>query len=1124
MAGQASFIRDDPDSLSADAFGHRDYTDVLVSILEDETPPPTVGLFGPWGVGKSTIIGGVQRQLKGREVGFVYLDTWRYEGDPLRRQFLIEAAKQLDRAGKLKGGYSPEKELDELHIDRQEIKESLELSLVRFAKATLIGALFAVVALILLFAGVFEDVLSGDFGTSVLASVVAFTLGTFAGLFSQAIVVRPTTVTHKALQDPDRFAEKFAALLKALRPPRLVVAIDNLDRCSPEKAVEMLGTIKTYLEPVVAGGLLPRSEANEAVDKEVVFLIAVDDAALRRHLVAQEQARSAHHGELAVRRYVDEYLAKFFSARLPIRPILLDDMRGYVEGHMQPLAEARGLDKAQTAALISLVASALRRNPRGVKQFRNDLESRLRLLEEREQMKDAKRGIDPPISGEVTMVAKLALIETEWPDAFARLQEDPRLLERWTGEAALHTEVDWNSDEGLSDGEDSGDKEEVASRAAERRAFGDFIRLSTSTSSKHLRAMLSLKQSQVELELPGYSEFREAIVNGDSAAVEAVLGEADEKAQEKLAARVPEFLRAEIKRGYLDYARVIVEGMISIEAFNPFEDARRETLAIAVETPAVRSQLLSLDPAAVLGYAALLNPLDRPKLFEPYLARLLDAQYTDEVRLPIAGPLGSHASNFSSGQKKRVREALGGEMKSSFSLYLPVVRNEPKLLPVAAAEVAAAALGDPRGTDEPPPLTERPEPLEVVELGLRDPSINLEKGVLELITRLLRAYAGQESVLEAELSTYVRLLDPLEITTEDLWSELARAVEVSWNEMPVSLWPEGLRLADIAVERADEETRTAVSQAVADVIFADSEQGLALAAALGTPPASFEHPFVARLTSLSGQPARWRAACEALESIDEEEFPQRLANAFHSLFSAGHFEEAEVMLDVYEQTFEKHPALLANAATPVLVERASADQPTPANLLARLSEITSDDQLDELANAFAARLGGPEGSAIPDLLDQLREHGVMRLRLSIAHKAIAGMSEGPEPAPAPQVAVACRQIDQLPPEDQRLLAAGLAVRLRTHLDQALQIAGNVSSIRGISAEPAKELIEALVDAESAISDEGTRRQLLSAANTIRGRRNSLATRAFRKRLDVLAGSDHEFDRELSEQFLALLDS
>ena len=244
MSKRAPFARDEPVPLSADAFGHRDYTETLVSIITDERPPPTVGVFGPWGVGKSTIIGGVQDRLAGGETAFVYFDAWRYEGDSLRRQFLLDAANQLKKDGRLERSYSPQDELRELHVDTQEIDESLGFSKARLRRAALIGLGFAGIAALVVL-GVFKSVLEGNFGQTVLASIAAFTVGTFATLLSQTVVVNANTATVRALRDPDRFAAKFTDLLKALRPQRLVVAIDNLDRCSPESAIEMLSTIKT---------------------------------------------------------------------------------------------------------------------------------------------------------------------------------------------------------------------------------------------------------------------------------------------------------------------------------------------------------------------------------------------------------------------------------------------------------------------------------------------------------------------------------------------------------------------------------------------------------------------------------------------------------------------------------------------------------------------------------------------------------------------------------------------------------------------------------------------------------------------------------------------------------------
>src|SRR5437868_3303347 len=100
------FRHDRPTSLEGheDAFEHRDYATALTEILTTAEPPSTVGLFGPWGVGKSSILLDVKRRLS-NGWAFVLFDAWRYEGDALRRHFLKEAASQLKSAGQLHSGY-----------------------------------------------------------------------------------------------------------------------------------------------------------------------------------------------------------------------------------------------------------------------------------------------------------------------------------------------------------------------------------------------------------------------------------------------------------------------------------------------------------------------------------------------------------------------------------------------------------------------------------------------------------------------------------------------------------------------------------------------------------------------------------------------------------------------------------------------------------------------------------------------------------------------------------------------------------------------------------------------------------------------------------------------------------
>lgn len=96
-----------------DAFGHRDYAAAIASAVSQAEPPFTLGLFGPWGVGKTTILEETGRPLP-PSCAFVIFDAWRYERDALRRQFLSEVSRQLIDAKQLDDGYDRQAALEEL--------------------------------------------------------------------------------------------------------------------------------------------------------------------------------------------------------------------------------------------------------------------------------------------------------------------------------------------------------------------------------------------------------------------------------------------------------------------------------------------------------------------------------------------------------------------------------------------------------------------------------------------------------------------------------------------------------------------------------------------------------------------------------------------------------------------------------------------------------------------------------------------------------------------------------------------------------------------------------------------------------------------------------------------------
>src|SRR5436190_20843691 len=98
----------------ADAFGHKDYARALVDTLQAVEAPFTIGLFGEWGTGKTTILKEVERQLAASgDTEVVIFDAWRYEGEALRREFLTDLCEQLWEKGQL----TPEFNAGELRED-----------------------------------------------------------------------------------------------------------------------------------------------------------------------------------------------------------------------------------------------------------------------------------------------------------------------------------------------------------------------------------------------------------------------------------------------------------------------------------------------------------------------------------------------------------------------------------------------------------------------------------------------------------------------------------------------------------------------------------------------------------------------------------------------------------------------------------------------------------------------------------------------------------------------------------------------------------------------------------------------------------------------------------------------
>ncbi|HKZ69419.1 MAG TPA: SUMF1/EgtB/PvdO family nonheme iron enzyme, partial [Anaerolineales bacterium] len=135
----------------------------------------------------------------------------------------------------------------------------------------------------------------------------------------------------------------------------LVVLIDDLDRCLPDKAVQVLEAIKLFLDrPGVA------------------FVLAADEDAIRA-------AIESHYAKLNVKdQRADDYLEKIFQVRFPLPPLSATQARNY-------LAKALDIQDVSLTENDKLISAVSENNPRQIKTFVNYLEMGWSILQNSRQ-------------------------------------------------------------------------------------------------------------------------------------------------------------------------------------------------------------------------------------------------------------------------------------------------------------------------------------------------------------------------------------------------------------------------------------------------------------------------------------------------------------------------------------------------------------------------------------------------------------------------------------------------------------------------------------------------------------------------------------------------------------------
>ena len=368
-------------------------------ITDDANLPVTFGLFGDWGSGKTSILKILKSNLEKDpykdDTIVIYFDGWVFEGyDDAKSALMQEITTQL--------------------VDNQslssEVKENVNAKAkkvfksIKWLRALKWGATNLVIPGVAAYA-------TGGF------SLIPFLLGKLREnkdeliekltgedgeeYLEEILKTNPAEPDYSSIRE---FRDSFSDLIDATNKKRLVVLIDDLDRCSPQRIVENLEAIKLFLNVDKTAFVIA---ADEAIITDAVYsayTTSLDNRTLQEkknlgndylEKLIQVPYKLPRLSAMEIETYINMLLCKsclqedeFEELRLKFQGFITENKNGIFDWEkISPLIKNEGIKKkiqplANFMAPVSdIIASCMEGNPRLIKRFLNAYELRTNLLE-----------------------------------------------------------------------------------------------------------------------------------------------------------------------------------------------------------------------------------------------------------------------------------------------------------------------------------------------------------------------------------------------------------------------------------------------------------------------------------------------------------------------------------------------------------------------------------------------------------------------------------------------------------------------------------------------------------------------------------------------------------------------
>ena len=348
-----------------DGLGFETYSRILAAAASDTRGPFTIGVFGEWGTGKTSLMRLIERRLSDNpDIVTVWFNAWRYEQEehpiiPLVGTIVqaLEKHKGLSQRFGASG--------------RQLIRSLRAIAYGFSAKSTVKVPGFA----------------------EVEASFVA-----------KDMIDRNERLTPDPLLDRSLYFGAFNSLedVKLRENVRVVVLIDDLDRCFPDQAIRLLESIKLVL-----------------AQPGFIFILGVARQVIEGYL---QHRYSAEYG-------IKDFKGQLYLDKIVQLPFHIPPSTGRMDEFCQYLlADQPPVLVDELASVLPVVAGALGGNPRALIRFVNNILIDYAISSDLPEFSE-KGGIP------LRFFAVSRCLEHQWPEVFAALVAPGELAEevaKWT--------------------------------------------------------------------------------------------------------------------------------------------------------------------------------------------------------------------------------------------------------------------------------------------------------------------------------------------------------------------------------------------------------------------------------------------------------------------------------------------------------------------------------------------------------------------------------------------------------------------------------------------------------------------------------------------------------------------